>query len=150
MEFCNTLGYGTKLCRPVNETWWLLEERCQAMALGPSSIEPCQSVHAAVPRAFIFFTTQTIPSSSLHRPIKAWFSTPAGQPGRFAARDRWEAGEAREGGGGQWASIWAQGGCWALASNWTENSPAPKYRSGGATTLTQLDNLPCTNKQIHH
>lgn len=28
----------------------MARERCQASALGPSSIEPCQSVHAAVPR----------------------------------------------------------------------------------------------------
>lgn len=118
----------------------------------PSSAEPCQSVHAAVPRAFILFITPAIPYSSLHRPIKAWFSTLAGQPGRFAARDRWEAGEVGEVWGGRWASIWAQEGCWALASNWTENSLALTYRPGGATThtLTQLENLLCTNRKILH
>lgn len=92
--------------------------------MGPSSVKPCQSVHAAPPGAFILSITQPFPSSSPLRPIKGWFSTPAGQPWRLAARDRWEAREAGKGWGGQWASIWAQGVSWAPASNRTENSPA--------------------------
>lgn len=121
-----------QLCRPVSEAWWLLEERRQAWAAGPSSVKPCQSVRAAPPGTFILSTSPVVPSSSPLRPIKGWFSMPAGQPWRLTARDRWEAREAGWGWGGQWASIWVRGGCWAPASNWTENSPALTCRPEAA------------------
>lgn len=78
----------------------LFKERCQTMALVPSRVKPRQSGHAAAPGAFIFShcSVQQPPSTRWVStgPSKGWFSTPAGQHRRRTARDRWEAGEARD------------------------------------------------------
>lgn len=134
--------YGIYLSRPVYEAWWLIEDWCQVWAVVPFGVKPRQSVHAAPPRASTL--SSTIPSSRPHRPIKGWFSTPASQPRRFAAKDRWEAGETGESWGGQWGSIWAQGGCWVQASNWTENSPAITH--GLEVHVVPTVHTPCSNK----
>lgn len=104
--------------------WWRKYARPELWASSVSS--PVSQCMLLLPGISSFPQPQPPPPFSPHRPIKGWFSTPAGQPRRLAARDRWEAGK------GQWASIWALEGCWAQASNWTENSPALTYRPRGA------------------
>lgn len=89
-----------------------------------------------------------VPSGPSKADFPCWRASSGGlQPG-----DRWEAREAGSGWGGQWASIWARGGCWAPANNWTENSPALTCRPEAAcgSNHTQSENLPCTSKPTRH
>lgn len=81
-EAWKTMSHSIQLCRQVIEACWLLEEGCQAWAVGPHSVKPCQSEHAAAPGAFILSTTGADPSPQspqAHQRLIFHASGPAGE-----------------------------------------------------------------------